>query len=175
MTWNMPLTEHSWKEKVTNYSRYFEDIKVTVMSVQLYCMWMAYAMVIIYPILLWFLCASECLSLTWSEITIDENHVIIKWRQSKTDPFRRGQSIHIYSTNSYTCPVHTLKLFAIKTDTNASNSHVFFCWNFLTTYPFKANRKNKIPFCKSSSSIIRTCITTVVHNQYKAKKQLHKC
>ena len=61
-----------------------------------------------------FLRASECLSLTWSDITMAENHLVIELRQSKTDPFRRGQSIHIYPTNSSTCPVRALTLFADK-------------------------------------------------------------
>ena len=77
-----------------------------------------------------FLRASECLSLTWSEITIDDNHVTIKLHQSKTDIFRRGQSIHIYSTDSSTCPVRALKLFATTTDTKASDSHVFSAGTF---------------------------------------------
>ena len=43
-----------------------------------------------------FLCASECLSLTWSDITLAEDHVLVELHQSKTDPFRRGQSVHIF-------------------------------------------------------------------------------
>ena len=43
----------------------------------------------------------------------------------KTDPFRRGQSIRIYATNSSTCPVRALKLFANKIDTKLPQLHVF--------------------------------------------------
>ena len=52
-----------------------------------------------------FLRSSECLSLTWSDIKRTDNHLVIELHQSKTDPFRRGQSIQIYPTNSSTCPV----------------------------------------------------------------------
>ena len=40
-----------------------------------------------------FLRASECLSLTWSDMLIFNNYITITIRQSKTDPFRRGQSM----------------------------------------------------------------------------------
>ena len=72
-----------------------------------------------------FLRASEGLSLTWSDVTITDTHVLIELRQSKTDPFRRGQSIRIYATNSSTCPVRALKLFANKIDTKLPQLHVF--------------------------------------------------
>ena len=72
-----------------------------------------------------FLRASECLSLTWSDITIAEDHVLVELRQSKTDPFRRGQSVHIFSTNSSTCPVRAFKLFAGLVGTRPSHSLVF--------------------------------------------------
>ena len=72
-----------------------------------------------------FLSASEGLSLTWSDVTITDTHVLIELRQSRIDPFRRGQSIHIYATNSSTCPVRALKLFANKIDTKLPQLHVF--------------------------------------------------
>ena len=77
-----------------------------------------------------FLCASECLSLTWSDITMDDNHLVIELHQSKTDPFRRGQSIHIYFTNSSTCPVCALKLFADKISTTPPGKLVFSAGTF---------------------------------------------
>ena len=43
-----------------------------------------------------FLCANECLSLTWLDFTIVEDHVLVELHQSKIDPFRRGQSVHIF-------------------------------------------------------------------------------
>ena len=52
-----------------------------------------------------FLRASECLSLTWSDMLIHDDHLTITLRQSKTDPFRRGQSIQVYASLTTTCPV----------------------------------------------------------------------
>lgn len=78
-----------------------------------------------------FLRASECLSLTWSDITMADNHLVIELRQSKTDPFRRGQSIHIYPTNSSTCPVRALKLFADKIRDTSPHKLVFSAGTFL--------------------------------------------
>lgn len=72
-----------------------------------------------------FLHASECLFWTWSKITIADNHTVIKLHLSKTDPFHRRQSTHIYSTNSSTCPVCTLQLFAEK-QVPHSPTHWFF-------------------------------------------------
>ena len=59
-----------------------------------------------------FLRASECLSLTWSDIKRTGNHLVIELHQSKTDPFRRGQSIKIYPTKSFMYPAHAFTLFA---------------------------------------------------------------
>ena len=72
-----------------------------------------------------FLRASECLSLTWLDVTIAEDHVLIELCQSKTDPFRRGQSVHIFSTNSSTCPVWAFKLFSGLVATRPSHLLVF--------------------------------------------------
>ena len=55
-----------------------------------------------------FLRASECLNLTWSDIQLYNSYISITLRQSKTDPFRRGQSIHIYVTSTTTCPVQAM-------------------------------------------------------------------
>ena len=56
-----------------------------------------------------FLRASECLGLTWSDILIHDDYITITLRQSKTDPFRRGQSLHIYATSTTTCPVRAIR------------------------------------------------------------------
>ena len=47
-----------------------------------------------------FLCASECLSLTWSDITMDNNNLVIELHQSKTDPFRR-RTIYTYLSHQF--------------------------------------------------------------------------
>ena len=59
-----------------------------------------------------FLHSSEYLSLTWSDITITDTRIVIALHQSKTDPFRRGQSTYIYQTMTSTCPVQALRLYA---------------------------------------------------------------
>ena len=51
--------------------------------------------------------------------------MLVELCQSKTDPFRRGQSVHIFSTNSSTCPVRAFKLFAGLVGTRPSHSLVF--------------------------------------------------
>ena len=84
-----------------------------------------------------FLHASKYLSWTWSKITIADDHAVIKLRLSKRDPFRRGQSINIYSTNSFTCPVCALQLFAEKTGTTQSHQLVFSARNFSPLTPLK--------------------------------------
>jgi len=72
-----------------------------------------------------FLCASECLSLTWSDVIITDTHVLIELCQSKTNPFRRRQSIYIYPTTSSTCPVRALRLFANRIKVKLPQLHVF--------------------------------------------------
>ena len=73
-----------------------------------------------------FLHASECLSLTWSDITIDNTHLVIKLHQSKTDPFRHGRYIHIYPNNSSTCPVRAFMLYASKFRTTPPYKNLYF-------------------------------------------------
>ena len=55
-----------------------------------------------------FLRASECLSLTWSDVLIHNDYISITLRQSKTDPFRRGQLVYVYATSTTTCPVRAM-------------------------------------------------------------------
>jgi len=45
-------------------------------------------------------------------VHIHNDHITITLRQSKTDPFRRGQLVHIYTSSTTTCPVHALKTYA---------------------------------------------------------------
>jgi len=54
-----------------------------------------------------FHCASECLSLTWSN-DLTDIHILIELHQSKTNLFQREQSTHIYPTTLSTCPVLAL-------------------------------------------------------------------
>ena len=56
--------------------------------------------------------ASELLSnLSWSNFTLSLNQMSITLRQSKTDPFRRGQTIHIFATRSSTCPIRAMTIY----------------------------------------------------------------
>ena len=60
-----------------------------------------------------FLCASECLSLTWSDRQLYNSYISITLRQSKIDPFRRGQSIHICAiSTTTTCPVPAMRNYS---------------------------------------------------------------
>ena len=53
--------------------------------------------------------ASELLSnLTWSHITLFSNRISITPYQSKTDPFRCGQTVHIFANGSSTCPIKAM-------------------------------------------------------------------
>jgi len=58
-----------------------------------------------------FLRASECLSQTWADILIHNDHFTITLWQSKTNLFRRGQSIHTYPSSTTTCPVQALQKY----------------------------------------------------------------
>ena len=51
---------------------------------------------------------SDSATLQWSDITLSSNTVSIRLRQSKTDPFRKGQTLSISATNTSTCPVRAL-------------------------------------------------------------------
>ena len=80
-----------------------------------------------------FICVSGCLSLTWSDITMGNNHLVIELCQSKTDLFvqAKGQSIHIYPTNLSTCPLRALmRLFIDKIGTTPPHKLVFFAGTF---------------------------------------------
>ena len=45
------------------------------------------------------------LSLQWSDVQSSSTTITIHLRQSKTDSFRRGQSIFLQATSTSTCPV----------------------------------------------------------------------
>ena len=77
-----------------------------------------------------FLRSSECLSLIWSDIKRTDNHLVIELHQSKTDPFRRGQSLQIYPTNSSTCPVRAFTRFADNIGATLPHKLVFSAGSF---------------------------------------------
>lgn len=82
-----------------------------------------------------FLRASECLSLTWSDVLIHDDHITITLQQSKTDPFRRGQSIKVYSSLTTTCPVKALTNYANSIAAKQPHHFVFSAGTF---YPYPA-------------------------------------
>jgi len=51
---------------------------------------------------------SELVGLHWSDISFSADHISIILHQSKTDPFRWGCTVKVFSTSSSTCPYHTL-------------------------------------------------------------------
>ena len=56
--------------------------------------------------------ASELLSnLRWSGLTLSSNQISIILHQSKTDPFRRGQTVHVFANHSSTCPVRAMTCY----------------------------------------------------------------
>jgi len=55
-----------------------------------------------------FLRVSELVGLHRSDISFSLDHISIILHQSKTDPFRRGCTVKIFSTSSSTCPFHAI-------------------------------------------------------------------
>ena len=84
-TWHRQCT---LERKSLPIKRYFESTNYTYNcpTTCTVCEQHTYVMAIGYSILLWIFCARAFLSLTWSENTIADNHVVIELHQSKTDP-----------------------------------------------------------------------------------------
>ena len=61
-----------------------------------------------------FLRASEFVTpdLSWSNVQLNPNKVVVFIQQSKTDPFRNGHTITICSTDTSTCPVRAITQYA---------------------------------------------------------------
>ena len=51
-------------------------------------------------------------TLTWNDIEISPSYILIRLRQSKTDPYRRGCSITLAATGTSTCPCKALCHYA---------------------------------------------------------------
>ena len=77
-----------------------------------------------------FLCISEYTTLHWSDITVSENELSIKLRQSKTDLFQRGHTIYLHATNLSTCPLHAFQLYFSLTPNKSLSSPVFSAGRF---------------------------------------------
>ena len=75
--------------------------------------------------------ASELLSnLSWSDVVLSSNRISITLHQSKTDPFRRGQTIHIFESGSSTCPVRAIACYLNLISNNKVNEPVFSAGRF---------------------------------------------
>ena len=72
-----------------------------------------------------FIRASEHTTLHWSDITLTAEKLSIT-------PFRCGHTIHLHTTNSYTCPLCAFHLYSNLT-TNKLPS--FQCWTIYTINP----------------------------------------
>jgi len=72
-----------------------------------------------------FLRVSELTSLRWSDIAFSPDHISVSLRQSKTDPFRRGCTIKIFSTSSFTCSYHALDCYRRLSDTSTPSAYMF--------------------------------------------------
>ena len=84
--------------------------------------------------------ASELIpSLCWSTITLSSTQMSITLVQSKTDPFRRGSTIHLFPTGSSTCPIKAMTAYAMYVDTS-SNNPVFKAGRFNPLTQKKLNR-----------------------------------
>ena len=71
-----------------------------------------------------FLRASEYLNLRWSDITHTDK-ITVTLHQSKTDPFRKGHQVLIFPTNTSTCPVRALLLYAPLANRAAADDLLF--------------------------------------------------
>ena len=83
--------------------------------------------------------ASELIpNLRWSHITLSSTQVSITLLESKTDPFRRGSTIHLFPTGSSTCPIKAMTVYAMRVDT-AHNNPVFQAGRFNSLTQKKLN------------------------------------
>ena len=56
--------------------------------------------------------ASKLLSnLRWLDLTLSSNQMSIILHQSKTDPFRHDQTVHVFANHSSTCPVRAMTCY----------------------------------------------------------------
>ena len=72
-----------------------------------------------------FLRVGELTNLRWNDISFLPDHMSITLQQSKTDPFRRGCKIKIFSTKTSTCPYHAMKCYRRLTDNVVASNHLF--------------------------------------------------
>ena len=89
--------------------------------------------------------SNELLSnLRWSDLTLSLNQMSITLHQSKTDPFRRGQTIHIFVTGPSTCPVRAMTIYHNFISNRDSTDPVFHAGRF---QPLTQKKLNEILRC----------------------------
>ena len=96
-----------------------------------------------------FLCVSEYTALCWSNITLTVQKIAITLCQSKTDPFRCGQSIRIYPTNSSTCPLRAFQLYTRLTQEKPVSALVFTAGRFSPLTRIKLNATLRYLLCQA--------------------------
>ena len=74
--------------------------------------------------------ASEYVNLRWDDVTYDEEQMSITLHQSKTDPFRRGHTVHIFKTTSSTCPLKALKRYKDSVTSTPPNAFQYHAGRF---------------------------------------------
>jgi len=73
-----------------------------------------------------FLRVGEFTSLRWSDIAFSPDHISInKPSPIKTDPFKCGCTIKIFSTSSSMCPYHALDRYHRLNDTSTPSAYMF--------------------------------------------------
>ena len=86
--------------------------------------------------------ASELLSnLTWSDVVLSSTQMTITLYQSKTDPFRRGQCVHIFASGSSTCPIRAMNCYRTLVGSPNTDDPVFKAGQF---NPLTQNKVNKV-------------------------------
>ena len=74
--------------------------------------------------------ASEYVNLRWDDVTYDEEQMSITLHQSKTDPFRRGHTVHIFKITSSTCPLKALKRYKDSVTSTPPNAFLYHAGRF---------------------------------------------
>ena len=69
-------------------------------------------------------------TLHWSDIVLSTTKMSVTLHQSKTDPFRRGQTIQIFSTGSSTCPSKAMTIYSRIVKSINSDDPVFCAGRF---------------------------------------------
>lgn len=115
--------------EAANNNQSFKNIQISAVFLSNAINWTIFALGSIYAIILW-LPQGKCIFyLTWSDIYLHNDYISIIFHQSKTDSFRRGQSIyvcHLYS-NMFSESNAWLQQYAAHTATMSACSQFHLC------------------------------------------------